>query len=153
MATQSQDKARDQWKLVSNHLPPGGVTSCFHTTQPSYSTSCPLKVAVVLFLNLPEGNILLWEGLSCPLGPSKQFSNLKQVFLFVCLWLHLQHMEVPGQGVNLELQLQAYTMATALLDLSCICDLYCSLQQCWILNPLNKARDQTHILMKTTSVS
>ena len=27
------------------------------------------------------------------------------------------------------------------------CDLYCSLQKYWVLNPLSKARDQTHILM------
>ena len=33
------------------------------------------------------------------------------------------HMEVPGLGVELELQLLAYTTATAMLDLSCLCDL------------------------------
>ena len=36
---------------------------------------------------------------------------------------HLQHMEVPGLGVKLEPQLQAYTAATATWDLSHICDL------------------------------
>ena len=50
------------------------------------------------------------------------------------------HMEDPGLGVELQLQLQAYTTATAMLDLSCICDLRCSLQQRWILNLLNEAR-------------
>ena len=44
---------------------------------------------------------------------------------------------------------EAYTTALAKGDLSSICDLYCSLQQCWILNPLNKARDPTHILIET----
>ena len=39
--------------------------------------------------------------------------------------------------------------ATATWDLSCIYDLHCSLQQHWILNPLSKARDQTHILTET----
>ena len=40
--------------------------------------------------------------------------------------------------------------ATATPDLSCICNLRCNLQQCQILNPLNKARDRTCILMDTT---
>ena len=31
-------------------------------------------------------------------------------------------------------------------NLSCFCDLCCSLQQCWMLNPLSEARDRTHIL-------
>ena len=52
-----------------------------------------------------------------------------QIFFFF-LWLHLWHMEVPRLGVELELQLSAYTTATAMRDLSCICDLSHSLQQC-----------------------
>ena len=64
------------------------------------------------------------------------------------LGLHLQHMEVPGRGVKLELQLLAYATATARLDLSHICDQGCSLQQQQILKPLSK--DWTHILMDTT---
>ena len=48
-------------------------------------------------------------------------------------------------GVESELQLPAYTTATAMQDLSCICDLHHSSQPCQILNPLSKARD--HILM------
>ena len=35
---------------------------------------------------------------------------------------HPRHMEVPRLGVKLELQLLAYTIATATPDLSCICD-------------------------------
>uniref|UniRef100_A0A8D0QXE5 Complex I intermediate-associated protein 30, mitochondrial n=2 Tax=Sus scrofa TaxID=9823 RepID=A0A8D0QXE5_PIG len=46
--------------------------------------------------------------------------------------------EVPDLGVESELQLPTYTTATS--DPSCICDLCCSLQQCWILNPLSGAR-------------
>ena len=56
-------------------------------------------------------------------------------------------MEVPGRGVELELQLAAYTTATATLDLSCICDLGRSSEQRGILNPLIEARDQTCIFM------
>ena len=61
-------------------------------------------------------------------------------------------MEVPRLGVRLELHLLAYTTAIATWDLSHIFNLHHSLQQCWILNPLSKARDRTHILMDTTWV-
>ena len=40
----------------------------------------------------------------------------KKIF-FSFLWLDLQHMEVPGLGVKLELQLPAYATATAMQDL------------------------------------
>ena len=62
-------------------------------------------------------------------------------------------MEVPRLGVELELELPAYATATATLDPRHICDLRQSLRQCWILNPLKEARDQTHILTETTSGS
>ena len=58
-------------------------------------------------------------------------------------------MEVPGLGVELELQLSAYITAIAIRNLSHVCDLHHSLQQCWILNLLSKVRDQTHILVGT----
>ena len=67
---------------------------------------------------------------------------------FFFLRLNLQHMEVPGLGVKLGI----YITATATPDLICICNLCCNLQQCWILNPLRGARDQTHILMDTSRV-
>ena len=57
------------------------------------------------------------------------------------------HMEVPRLGVELELQLLAYTTATAAADLSHICDLHHSSQQRQILNPLSEVRDQTSNLM------
>ena len=44
----------------------------------------------------------------------------------------------------------AYTTATATPDPRYICDLRYSLQQCWILNPLSEARDQTCIFTETT---
>ena len=58
-------------------------------------------------------------------------------------------MEVPRLGVELELQLLAYTTATAMPDPSHICDLHHSLQQCQILNSLSDARDWTLILTDT----
>ena len=69
--------------------------------------------------------------------------------LSLFLGLYLQHIEVPGLGVASEQQLQAYATAVTMPDLSCICHLYCSLQQYQILNPLSEARDQTCILMDT----
>ena len=53
----------------------------------------------------------------------------------------------PGLGVELELQLPACTTATATPDLSGVCNLHHSSWQCWIPDPLNEARDLTHILM------
>ena len=61
-------------------------------------------------------------------------------------------MEVPRLGVEPELQLPAYTTATATQDRSLICNLHHSSQQCRILSPLSGTRDQTHILMDTSGV-
>ena len=58
---------------------------------------------------------------------------------FVFLGPRLGHMEVPRLGVKLELNLPAYT--TAILELSCVCDLHLCSPQCQILNPLSEARD------------
>ena len=56
------------------------------------------------------------------------------------------HMKDPRLGVESELQLLAYTTATAMWDPSHIWDLHHSSQQCQILNPLSKTRDRTRIL-------
>ena len=69
---------------------------------------------------------------------------------FPFLGPHLQCMEVSRIAVVLEQQLLAYTTAMTTPDLSRICDLHHSLKQCWILNPLNRARDQICILMDTS---
>ena len=72
---------------------------------------------------------------------------------FLLLGPHLQHMEVPRLGVELELQLQAYTTTTATQALSHVCDLYHSSGQRQILNPLSQTRDQTFVLMDAKSGS
>ena len=79
--------------------------------------------------------------------------NLFSYFLFLFCFLgpEMWHMEVPRLGGGSELQLQAYTTATA-TDTSHLCDLHHSSWQCWILNPLSKTRDQTRILMVTSQV-
>ena len=61
-------------------------------------------------------------------------------------------MEVSRLWVESELQLPAYTIATATHDLSCVCKLHYSSQQCQILNPLIGARDGTCILMDTSLI-
>ena len=52
-------------------------------------------------------------------------------------------MEVPRLGVEWELQLPAYTTATATQDPSRVCSLHHSSRQRRILNPRSKARDRT----------
>ena len=71
-------------------------------------------------------------------------------FCFCFLGSHLQHTESPRRGVELELQLQVYTTAIAMPDLSHFCDLHHSSRQCWILSPLSKARNRTLILTDTS---
>ena len=73
-------------------------------------------------------------------------------FSFVLLGPNLQHIECHRLGVESELQLPAYNTATATPDLSHVCDLYHSSQQCQILNPLSKDRDQTHNLIVPSQI-
>ena len=61
-------------------------------------------------------------------------------------------MEVSRLGVKSELQLLAYTKATAILDPSCLCDLHHCSRQHQILNPLSVARDQTLALIDTSQI-
>ena len=59
---------------------------------------------------------------------------------------------VRGLGVESKLQIPAYATATATQDPSHICDLCHSLWQCWILNSLREARNQTCIPMDTSQI-
>ena len=61
-------------------------------------------------------------------------------------------MEVSRLGVKLELQLLGYATATAMPDMSYICDLRYSLWQHWILNPVSEAGGRTCILVNTSPV-
>ena len=97
------------------------------------------KVSVCEIRDLRPG---LMDPISWVSSRSSRSLSVKLFFSFF-LWLHLLHTEVPGPGVRLELQLPAYTIATASQDPSHVCDLYHSSQQCRILNLLSEARDWT----------
>ena len=92
----------------------------------------------------------------------QSFGQVLSIYLSISLSIYLsiiflgpylRHMEVPRLGVESELEVPAYTTATATLDPICICDLHCSLLQPWIFNLLSEARDQTCILRDTMSGS
>ena len=83
--------------------------------------------------------------------------DYKKLCVYVCacacvrfLGPHPWHMEVPRLGIDLELQLLAYTTATATQDPRLACDLHHSSRQLHILNPLSEARDRIYILMDTS---
>ena len=59
-------------------------------------------------------------------------------------------MEVPWAKGQIGAVAIAYATATAILDLSCICNVHHSLGQCWIPNLLSEARDQIRNLTDTT---
>ena len=87
--------------------------------------------------------------------PNKGYiQNLQRssFFFFWFLGLHLWHVEVSRLGVELALQLPAYTTTKAMQNPSHVCNLHPSAWQRQILNPLNEARDQTHILMDPSRV-
>ena len=88
----------------------------------------------------------LWE-----LLPQLPFPSGHLFFIFIFLsfflGLHLRHMEVLRLGVKSELQLPTYDKATAMPDLSSVCDLHHSSQQHQIRNPLSEARNRTRVFM------
>ena len=61
-------------------------------------------------------------------------------------------MEVPTLGVESELQLPAYTTATATPDLSRLFNLHHSSWQHRILNPLSRARDRARNRMVPSQI-
>ena len=72
-------------------------------------------------------------------------------FSLLFFWATPRAYEVPGLGVESELQLPAY--ATAIAGSEPYLQIYRNSQQHWILNTVSKARDQTHILMDASWVA
>ena len=58
----------------------------------------------------------------------------------------------PRLWVKSKLHLPAYATVIATWGPSHICNLHHSSWQCWIPDPLSKARDRTHILMDTSQI-
>ena len=76
-----------------------------------------------------------------------------EVFLaFFFLGLHPQHIGSSQASGQIELRLPAYAADPATCDLSCICDLHHSSQQCLIPDSLSKARGWTCILMDISGI-
>ena len=87
-------------------------------------------------------------------SPRTFFTDLEQRIFFVCVFSRAAPMAygVPRLVVQSELLPPAYTKAIATQDLSHICNLHHSSQQCQILNPQSKARDGTCILMDASQI-
>ena len=79
---------------------------------------------------------------------SKNLDNKSLLFFFFFKWVTPSL--APRRGSNWSYSCQP--MPTATPDLSRICNLHPSSQQCQILNPLTGARDRTHVLMDTSWV-
>ena len=84
---------------------------------------------------------------------------IKENYIYIYIHTHicflgpyLRHMEFPRLGIQLELQLPAHTTAMAMPDPSRVCHLYHRSWQCWIHNPLSKARDRNLILTDTSRI-
>ena len=104
---------------------------------------------ILRFLSCQCQNLLkFWPSLKAQLK-CHLHEVIPNFFLFFFLGLHPRHMEVPRPSVELDLYLPAYATPTPMQDPSHVCKLRCSSWQCWILNPLIKARDWTCVLMDT----
>ena len=68
--------------------------------------------------------------------------NLDSSCFMLTIFFSFRRHRCSRLGVESELQLPTYATATEMPDMSLTCDLHHSLQQCWILDPLSKARDK-----------
>ena len=98
---------------------------------------------------LPRINPSSWCCLSLE-KVSFDYARPTSVFFFFFKGLCLWHMQVPRLGIESKLQLPA--TATAMPDLSKVCDLHHSSWQQQILNPLSKARDWICNLMVPSQI-
>ena len=118
--------------------------------KPETALSNPQVLVTWLFTNSSQLGAQASRTISLQQGPS--LSPSLSLFFFLNLGPHLWPMKVSRLKVKMELQLPAYDTATATPDPSHICNQHHSSQQCWILNPLSEARDQTCKLKETSCV-
>ena len=76
------------------------------------------------------------EGRDSPFHPQGHLERRGTIFFYLLFRAAPAHMEVPQLEVELELQLLAYTTATATWDPNLACGLHHILWQRQILNPL-----------------
>jgi len=109
------------------------------------SLSLEGTIKPLLVLIYDTGLLVCWVNISeWQMDHHVSICIYKFIFLGPCPW----HMEAPRLRFKSELQLSAYAIATATSDPSRIHSSW----QCWILNPLSEARDQTRVLMGTSWV-
>ena len=123
---------------------PAQETRVLLSSKMHFRTSHFLRALLVASAKIPQSSSHVY-----PRWREQEY--LLFAFLFFLL-LHLRHMEGPRLGAEWELQLPAYTTATATQDLSLVFDLHHSLWQCQILNPLSEDTDQSHIFKDTGQV-
>ena len=126
---------------LQNYFPRSSLTPPHTPLHPSPAPPLPWTASILFFSAVASSQ-----------PTSHLIKESLLIFYFVFLGLLLQHIEVLRLGVESELQLPAYATATAMPDLSHICDLHRSLWQHKILSPLSKARDQICNLMDTSQV-
>ena len=94
------------------------------------------------FIGSVHFHVIEWLPYFLNCGIERKLSNLF-FFLFMATPAAYGNSQIRG---GLDLQLLAYTTATATQDPSRIWNLHCSLWPCWIFNLLSEARDWTCIL-------
>jgi len=125
------------------------VNFCYIAKWPSYSYM--YLYLYILFLILSFLMFHHWWLDIVPHITGPHCLSILFFFFFVFLGQHPWHKEVPRLEVKLELPV--YTTATAMQDLSHICNLHHSSQQHQILDALSKARDWTRVLTNTRTAS
>ena len=117
-----------------------------------YAISLTSKFIIPYTLTLLQSGFLLFIWTTWKQVGFLLHSHFWFFSFFLFLGPHPWHMEVPRLWVRMERQLPAYATATAMQDLSHICDLHHSSHQRQILNPLSKARDQTRNFMVSSRI-
>ena len=155
MVSLQEGKGEENWEQA-HRLPGRGKVGISVTGSSCLLTAPPRKIRGFL-AQVPK---TYWENTPPPPSPwvfllQAPFADRwfkKKKFFFVFPGLHLRHMEVPRLEVKSELQLLAYSTATATWYPRCIFDLHHSSQQCCIPNPPSEARDWTCNFMDTSQI-